>query len=187
MQTPPHRGILIGLAFCSALLGAAPADAFSLFGIHLWGARDDEDAFEVIDPLHYTVTLNGLGRRGRPRAPAPVRLLALDRPRDAGLRQRRAALQGPRRLPPAPGRALRRRLLRPGDQHPRRRPGGLRRHARRRVSPERPGGDQRRRRTAVPVRRHPHRQRAARPIRRPRAPTARLDRLSRPASRRARG
>ncbi len=61
MQAPPHRGILIGLAFCSALLGAAPADAFSLFGIHLWGARDDRDAFAVIDPLHYTVQLKVSG------------------------------------------------------------------------------------------------------------------------------
>jgi translocation and assembly module TamA len=35
-----------------------PAHAFSLFGIHLWGAREDEDQIEVIDPLPYTVTVN---------------------------------------------------------------------------------------------------------------------------------
>ena len=86
------------------------------------------------------------GRRGRRAAAAAAggRLLALDRPGAAGLGQRRAPLQGARRLPPAPRRALRRRLLRPGDQHPRRRPGGVRPDARRRVPAERADRDPRR-------------------------------------------
>lgn len=33
----------------------APAAAFSLFGIHLWGEREQEEGFEIIDPLTYDV------------------------------------------------------------------------------------------------------------------------------------
>ena len=44
MQTPPRIGILIGLALGSAALCAEPAVAFSLFGIHLWGANTSDDS-----------------------------------------------------------------------------------------------------------------------------------------------
>ncbi len=50
-------GILTGVALGATLAAAAPASAFSLFGIHLWGPREDEQRVEVIDPLTYTVTL----------------------------------------------------------------------------------------------------------------------------------
>jgi translocation and assembly module TamA len=61
MQTPPRIGILIGLALGSAALCAEPAVAFSLFGIHLWGANTSDDTFDVIDPLPYTVRFNVTG------------------------------------------------------------------------------------------------------------------------------
>ncbi len=62
MATAPTPRILAGLLLASAVLVAAPASAFSLFGIHLWGEREEEeDAFEVIDPLPYTVTMNVVG------------------------------------------------------------------------------------------------------------------------------
>jgi translocation and assembly module TamA len=55
-----RSGILVAL-----LLGVAtPAAAFSLFGIHLWGPREDEDRIEVIDPLPYTVTFQVSGGNG---------------------------------------------------------------------------------------------------------------------------
>ncbi|MBP7001066.1 autotransporter assembly complex family protein [Amaricoccus sp.] len=39
-----------------AIAATAPAQAFSLFGIHLWGEREDQEAgFEIIDPLAYDV------------------------------------------------------------------------------------------------------------------------------------
>jgi len=54
-----------GIATCLVLgilgLAAAPAPAFELFGIHLWGEREDEDAIDVIDPLPFTVTLRVAG------------------------------------------------------------------------------------------------------------------------------
>lgn len=54
--------VVAGAVAASALGAAAPAGAFSLFGIHLWGSRNDtDDAFEVIDPLNYTVTLDVAG------------------------------------------------------------------------------------------------------------------------------
>ena len=115
-------------------LAAAPAPAFALFGIHLWGAA------------------RGRGRDRGDRPPAlhrrpcasPAATAALHRqletasslwtrPRDAGVGQRRAALQGPRRLPAAAGGALCRGLLRAGDQHPGRRAGGRRREPRRQL------------------------------------------------------
>ncbi len=60
MQTPPRKGILVGLAF-SAALCAQPAAAFSVFGIHLWGAKDSQDQFDIIDPLTYTVSFKVTG------------------------------------------------------------------------------------------------------------------------------
>lgn len=55
-------GLLVGLLLASAAGG--PASAFSIFGIHLWGAREEEDQIEVIDPLPYTVTFNITGVGG---------------------------------------------------------------------------------------------------------------------------
>ena len=45
-------------------LAAVPAPAFELFGIHLWGEREADDAIEVIDPLPYTVTWRVAGGDG---------------------------------------------------------------------------------------------------------------------------
>ena len=49
----------------STIAGAMPAAAFQLFGIHLWGSREDADQIEVIDPLPYRVTMNVSGGEGR--------------------------------------------------------------------------------------------------------------------------
>lgn len=63
MKAATAQGILAGI-----VLGAAyavvpqPAAAFALFGIHLWGAREEENRVEVIDPLSYNVTLYVHGR-----------------------------------------------------------------------------------------------------------------------------
>ena len=120
-------------------LGGPPAAAFSLFGIHLWGPRRNDSGSRSSIRCTYRVTPARVGAATRACRAARERLLALDRPRDPGLRQRRAALQGPRRLPAAAGRALRRRLLRAGDQHPRRRAGGRRPDPGGRVPAERAG------------------------------------------------
>jgi translocation and assembly module TamA len=61
MASTPRGGILTALAFGAAALGAVPATGFELFGIHLWGPRDAEEGFEVIDPLPYTVTFGVAG------------------------------------------------------------------------------------------------------------------------------
>ena len=62
MASTARCRILTGLVAGSLAVTALPAAAFSLFGIHLWGSRDDaEDPFEVIDPLSYTVTLEVAG------------------------------------------------------------------------------------------------------------------------------
>jgi translocation and assembly module TamA len=56
-------GIVAGLLLASTAL--APAKAFELFGIHLWGPRDEQnDQIEIIDPLPYTVTVNITGIEG---------------------------------------------------------------------------------------------------------------------------
>jgi translocation and assembly module TamA len=55
------RDILAGLLLGSAGLGVAPASGFELFGIHLWGPREEEDRIEVIDPLPYTVDFSVAG------------------------------------------------------------------------------------------------------------------------------
>ena len=51
-----HRGIVTCLFLGVAVAAALPAAAFELFGIHLWGEREPDDAVEVIDPLPYTVS-----------------------------------------------------------------------------------------------------------------------------------
>lgn len=51
------RGLLVGLA----VLSATPAASFEIFGIHLWGPREDENTIEVIDPLPYRATLHVTG------------------------------------------------------------------------------------------------------------------------------
>ncbi len=61
MARSRKRAILGGLVLGSALVGAAPAFAFDLFGIHLWGSREEDNKIDVIDPLRYTVTLNVAG------------------------------------------------------------------------------------------------------------------------------
>ncbi|MEM8570056.1 MAG: autotransporter assembly complex family protein [Pseudomonadota bacterium] len=49
---------LAGLAAILFLIGAAPADAFELFGIRLWGEPEDEIAtIDIPDPLNITVTV----------------------------------------------------------------------------------------------------------------------------------
>ena len=117
-----HRGIVTCLMLGVAGLAAVPAAAFELFGIHLWGERETDDADRGHRPaaLHRHLARSPAATAAL-RAAARDRLLALDRPRDPGLGQRRAARQGARRLPAAAGGALRRGLLRAGDQHPRRR------------------------------------------------------------------
>ena len=62
MAKRPQSGVLVSLALGAGIAAmAAPAAAFSLFGIHLWGEREEEDRIEIIDPLPYTVTLNVRG------------------------------------------------------------------------------------------------------------------------------
>lgn len=53
----------VAAAAIAAILGTgAPAEAFSLFGFHLWGKKADEnDPFEVIDPLTFTVAFEVSG------------------------------------------------------------------------------------------------------------------------------
>ena len=56
------RGLLLGFALCPALLAAPAAEAFSIFGIHLWGEKEpSDDTVDVIDPLPYDVTFNVSG------------------------------------------------------------------------------------------------------------------------------
>ncbi len=62
MARAPKTGFLLGLLLASAAV--EPAHAFSLFGFHLWGAREEEDQIEIIDPLPYTVTFNITGVSG---------------------------------------------------------------------------------------------------------------------------
>ena len=56
-----QRGILAGLLFGSAVLGAAPSAGFEIFGIRLWGERQDDTRIEIIDPLPYTITFRVSG------------------------------------------------------------------------------------------------------------------------------
>lgn len=57
----PRRRILTSLVLASLALQGTPASAFELFGVHLWGEREDEDEIEIIDPQPYTVTVNVSG------------------------------------------------------------------------------------------------------------------------------
>ena len=61
MASTARCRILTSLVAASLAATALPAAAFSLFGIHLWGSRDAEDPFAVIDPLTYSVTLEVAG------------------------------------------------------------------------------------------------------------------------------
>ncbi len=57
MAGGPRSRLLTGAILAAGCLVARPADAFSLFGIHLWGDSEQAEGFEIIDPLPYTVTL----------------------------------------------------------------------------------------------------------------------------------
>ena len=63
MTSKRHGGLIAGFLMGAAILGpAAPAEAFSLFGFHLWGApEEDPNRVEVIDPLDYTAELRVTG------------------------------------------------------------------------------------------------------------------------------
>ena len=56
-----HRSIVTCLMLGAAGFAGMPAAAFDLFGIHLWGEREPDDAIDVIDPLPYTVTWRVVG------------------------------------------------------------------------------------------------------------------------------
>src|SRR5262245_52733385 len=43
------------------LVACSPAAAFELFGVHLWGAREAEEADTIDDPLSYSVELTVAG------------------------------------------------------------------------------------------------------------------------------
>ena len=62
MARAQRTGLLVGLIL--AATACDTANAFSLFGFHLWGAREEEDQIEVIDPLPYTVTFTVTGVTG---------------------------------------------------------------------------------------------------------------------------
>lgn len=55
------RALLAATALAAALAASGPAVAFELFGIHLWGEREEDDPFEVIDPLPFTVAFEVSG------------------------------------------------------------------------------------------------------------------------------
>jgi translocation and assembly module TamA len=62
MAKDRRNGLLAGVLCGAMAFGAAPASAFDLFGIHLWGPRTTSSSdFEVIDPLTYRVTVNVRG------------------------------------------------------------------------------------------------------------------------------
>jgi translocation and assembly module TamA len=57
-------GLIAGFLMSVAILGpASEANAFSLFGYHLWGAPEETDPnrVDIIDPLDYTAELNVTG------------------------------------------------------------------------------------------------------------------------------
>lgn len=59
MGRPLRRSLRAALLAGCVLFPAAPAPAFELFGIHLWGEREEEDSgrIEIPDPLYYDVTI----------------------------------------------------------------------------------------------------------------------------------
>ena len=61
MASTAQAKTLVALALGAGLVSASPAAGFDLFGIHLWGAREGDDAIEIIDPLPYTVTMHVTG------------------------------------------------------------------------------------------------------------------------------
>lgn len=62
MRAGPGPRILTGVMLAAASLCVPhPAAAFSLFGIHLWGAQEEENRVDVLDPLTYTVTMTVRG------------------------------------------------------------------------------------------------------------------------------
>lgn len=56
-----YRSVSACLLLAAAVAWPPPAAAFSLFGIHLWGERPEDDAIEIIDPVPYTVTVRVTG------------------------------------------------------------------------------------------------------------------------------
>ncbi|MFO1106365.1 MAG: autotransporter assembly complex family protein [Amaricoccus sp.] len=62
MRRKRQVGTIVGLAMGSAMLVTTPADAFSLFGFHLWGKPETDDRVEVIDPLPYKVDFEVSGQ-----------------------------------------------------------------------------------------------------------------------------
>lgn len=59
------RSLAVALAagIATSLASAQPANAFKLFGIHLFGS-DEEEAAEVIDPVRYSATLDTTSATG---------------------------------------------------------------------------------------------------------------------------
>jgi translocation and assembly module TamA len=55
MMNTSQRTLLCLVLLAGTLPLAAPALAFELFGIRLWGSDESEDAVEVIDPVRYTI------------------------------------------------------------------------------------------------------------------------------------
>ncbi len=55
MMRVSQRWILAALIAAPAAWSAAPASAFELFGIRLWGSAADDEAIDVIDPLPFSV------------------------------------------------------------------------------------------------------------------------------------
>ena len=86
-----RRGLAMALMLGTAGLAAVPAPAFEIFGIHLWGEREEDEAIEVIDPLPYAVTWRVAGgeeplqdsvaQAGRSRKRRPQRQLVLSEAR----------------------------------------------------------------------------------------------------------
>ena len=156
-----QRGLAMALMLGIAGLAAVPAPAFEIFGIHLWGEREEDEAIEVIDPLPYAVTWRVAGgEEALQRRLETASSLWSDRESPAsGSAGLIAKARGDyRRLL---GGALRRGLLRAGDQHPRRRHRGRRRRPRLPVPGAGAGGHRRRRRPALPVRARGDRQRGS--------------------------
>lgn len=59
-----HFGLLAGLLMGSAAV-SGPASAFSIFGFHLWGAPEENNRVEIIDPLPYDVDFHVIDGAGR--------------------------------------------------------------------------------------------------------------------------
>jgi translocation and assembly module TamA len=55
-----RRRLAAALA-AAVVFGPAPATAFEIFGIRLWGGAEDAEAIEIIDPLAYSVRFEVVG------------------------------------------------------------------------------------------------------------------------------